>query len=182
MIKHKITRIILGILGLIILILFVWISSYYVNKPRWKSHVTPCVGNLKQIGIALHMYAGDYSGFFPPEDGAKGLELLRELGYLETLNMYQCDIVELRKKQDKYRKNLGLTFLLNEENKPKSILHLSEEFVQFHYRGGLKVTDSPDIAIAWDKENNHEKYGNILFLDKHVSGFSGANWMNNIKR
>ena len=31
--------------------------------------------------------------------------------------------------------------------------------------------------ILWDKPNTHDKYGNVLFVDGHVKGYAGANWM-----
>ena len=34
-------------------------------KARRKGHETACVSNLKQLGTAFMMYAGDYSGAFP---------------------------------------------------------------------------------------------------------------------
>lgn len=45
---------------------------------------TPCYTNLKQIYIALRMYADDYSGFLPPD-----LETLKN-GYLTDDRTYYC--------------------------------------------------------------------------------------------
>ncbi|MCF7854947.1 MAG: type II secretion system GspH family protein [Candidatus Pacebacteria bacterium] len=36
-----------------------------LNQARGKAMQTMCLGNIKQTGMALHMYANDYQGFFP---------------------------------------------------------------------------------------------------------------------
>ena len=36
-----------------------------LSKAREKARRINCTGNLKQIGLALLMYSGDYSGFMP---------------------------------------------------------------------------------------------------------------------
>ena len=36
-----------------------------LNKARDKAHSITCLNNLKQNGLALHVYAGDFGGYFP---------------------------------------------------------------------------------------------------------------------
>ena len=55
-----------------------------VQKAREKARRTACANNLRQIGIAEHLYAGDHSEIFSGE--------LKELysSYLDTLNIFDC--------------------------------------------------------------------------------------------
>ncbi len=40
-----------------------------LNSARDKAQLTVCKGNLKQIGLALNMYAGDYNAMLPNNNG-----------------------------------------------------------------------------------------------------------------
>jgi prepilin-type N-terminal cleavage/methylation domain-containing protein/prepilin-type processing-associated H-X9-DG protein len=63
-----------------------------LNKARDRAKKIKCVGNQKQIGLALGMYNNDYEGYTPPNDGFKSTivpavamywcGLLGELGYI----------------------------------------------------------------------------------------------------
>jgi prepilin-type processing-associated H-X9-DG protein len=48
--------------------------------------------------------------------------------------------------------------------------------VSFLYAGGLKDAANVDSGLSRDKDTNHKKFGNILFLGGHVSGYAGTNW------
>jgi prepilin-type processing-associated H-X9-DG protein len=102
----------------------------------------------------------DYDDCFPPQNGVDGLELLRKDYYLTDYKIYTCPDAKII---------------------PCTSGPLIDSMVAYVYRGGLTETDSADSAICWDKPNNHKNYGNILFIDGHVQGFSGPNWIDNIK-
>lgn len=55
--------IVLGIVAVIAAILFPVFSSV-----RRKARMTECASNLHQIGLALHQYANDSDGDYPPDD------------------------------------------------------------------------------------------------------------------
>jgi len=51
----------------------------------------------------------------------------------------------------------------------------------YAYAGGLTEASSVDSAVASDRSGNHNKYGNILFVDGHVKGYAGGSWSVNWK-
>ena len=113
-----------------------------------------CTSNLKQIGLSLKQYANDYNGFLPD----KGLEQLRINDYLTDYGVYVCP----RSGTPQGKENQKLT----------------EKNLDYIYRSGLKFNaKDAKTPLVWDKPTNHENYGNVLFLDGHVKGFEGANWM-----
>jgi len=112
-----------------------------------------CSSNLKQIGLSLKQYAMDYNDFFPN----KSLEQLRTNDYLTDYGVYNCPSTVTRKGKDSEK--------------------LTDEILDYVYRKGLKDSDDSETPLAWDKPQNHENYGNVLFIDGHVEGFKGADWM-----
>ncbi len=116
-----------------------------------------CASNLKQIGLALRMYSQENKEFFPPYDGALGLEMLRAGGYLDDNRIYVCPSAFI-------------------DRMPERGTRITEDNCSYVYRGGLKESDPPDSPIAWDKDRNHSKYGNILYVDGHVTGYAGSSW------
>ena len=131
------------------------------NIAREHARRISCYSNLRSIGLTFKQYAMDYDGHFPPYDGAAGLEILRKNNYLDDYKIYTCSSSNIKQALP---------------GQP-----LREENVSYHYKGGYTEKDSSDLAILWDKDGNHTRYGNILFLDGHVQGYSGADWKKNIK-
>lgn len=166
---------------ILIMILLLWVVLYYINLPRYEPKASNCAGRLKLIGLALKQYSMDYDGHFPPENGVKGFKLLTGNDYINDYKIFQCHKVSFENKLKRYQQLWGLTFLFGNEISSKSPLNLTEQLVHFDYRGGLSVNDSSDNAIAWDKPGNHKDFGNILFVDGHVKGYSGKDWQKNIK-
>ena len=131
-----------------------------LNAAREKARRIACTSNLKQIGLAIRMYSQEHSENFMSGSGvdtaAEAFEMLRSGGYLETLKVYCC---------------------------PSSVNPLAEgtyvSRTDYTYAPGLSEASSVDSGVSQDKDTNHSKYGNILFVDGHVAGFAGTEWTKN---
>jgi hypothetical protein len=127
---------------------------------REKSKRISCASNIKNIWLALKQYAADYSGYFPPENGADGLEYLRKCGYLDFRVIYICP-----------RTNTV---------RGKGTQPLTEDTVDYVYIGGLNEKSAPNTPILYDKLGNHEDFGNVGTVDGTVKGISEKYWMKEI--
>jgi prepilin-type N-terminal cleavage/methylation domain-containing protein/prepilin-type processing-associated H-X9-DG protein len=121
-----------------------------LNQAREKARRMNCAGNLKQIGLALIMYAGDdiEGGFFP--DGTdENLSDLADQKYLVNGKVYGCP---------------------SKDNPADTASNSDYTFVG----SGLKDTNkSPTTSsLAYDESGNHpdNAWANALFIDGHVSG------------
>ncbi|MFT5128591.1 MAG: prepilin-type processing-associated H-X9-DG protein [Rhodothermales bacterium] len=121
-----------------------------VNKPRERPRRINCAGNLKQIGLALMMYSGEFDGYFP-NNTANGtnFNLLNKNGYLTDGKVYGCP--------------------------SKRKLRTTANASNYRYIGsGLSDDkDEPMInSIAYDGSGNHpgNAWMNVLFIDGHASG------------
>jgi len=89
-----------------------------------------CISNLKQLGLALNMYACDYQGKFPTD-----LSLLYP-GYVSNLTTFLCPIK-------------AYTSRLNEQDVLKNFT------VCYEYIPGLTREDDNGILIVFDRKDNH---------------------------
>ena len=87
--KKKILEV--AIISLKIIFVVVVVVSFILNdiwvygRPEPKSEEDKrdyCASNIKHIELALKQYAMDFSDYFPPANGAAGLEYLRKYDYL----------------------------------------------------------------------------------------------------
>ena len=152
-----------------------------LNSAREKARRISCTSNLKQVGTSLKQYAMDYQDRFPHLSGADGLELLRKNAYLQDYGIYCCPSTTTTRGTGTSALSQGSASTAN---------------VDFAFAGGMMEGNSTlfgnaESAIAsdiWNTKNsktngattadspNHADYGNMLFHDAHVNGFSGAQW------
>ena len=123
-----------------------------INASRERNRRISCASQLKCIGLALFQYSMDFNDYFPNQDHDGGFELLRSNDYLTDNKIYACPSTS-------DTGNVGGAVISS-----------------YNYQSGFTSNDKIDSGFAWDKLNNHRKFGNLLFLDGHVTGYAGPNW------
>ena len=117
-----------------------------------------CAQDLKAIGLALVQYSMDNNEYFPPESGAVGLQRLSR--YINDEKVLICS--------DSEDVPAGKGGVLGEKN------------VSYVYVGGLRYNASGEVPLMYEKLN-HQNFGNVLFTDGHVAGYSGSNWKDRMR-
>ena len=123
-----------------------------LSAAREKARRISCASNLKQLGLALRMYSQDYNEKFPNAVGASGWEQLRSQGYLENTKMFICPSTTDTPGTDQ----------------------VASANTSYLYAPTMTEASSVDSGVARDANTNHSKYGNVLFVDGHVSGYAGT--------
>ena len=130
-----------------------------LSKAREKARRVQCIGNLKQLGLALRSYSVDYDDWFPDT-----LDLLVQRSYLTTASIYSCPSSDTMATIDGNNQLVSVGYLYIGDD--PSINSFNAGF------GGA------DFCLMGDKLDNHDNYGNILFPGGHVTSYIGDVWYN----
>jgi len=169
-----------------------------LNKARERAKAISCINNLKQSGLAIFTYAGDYEDYIPStntynqtEDpfttsGFGGDKTIWGWGPLDSTHSYTGLGVLVQHSYLPPLKSDGMgpgviycpTAISNFDKDPKS-------WSTYFYVGGLKntpsvtnmagrriqITDSPKCAIQFDDPwaKPHLGFVNVLYLDGHAA-------------
>lgn len=142
---------ILIVIVAVVLIVVEILQLFAPGGHREKARRINCAGNLKQIGLASLMYAGDHDGYFPNvrRNPTTNLAILNDLGLLNDGKVYGCpEFVETATRASA---------------------------MDFVYIGsGLKDDNNnpTENSLAYDLSGNHPNntWMNVLFIDGHVQG------------
>jgi len=128
-----------------LLLAFIACIFFVLVLPSWRSDRVfalraRCKNNLKTIGLALHLYASDHGGDFPP--GESGLQVFSQLvgeGYLSDAEIFVCPAST------------------PEVEAWRRIGKLSEETCSYAYVPWLSESSPPDLILAYEKApGNHD--------------------------
>ena len=151
-----------------------------LNQARERARRISCVSNLKQVGLALAQYAGDFDSRLPEKEYKDGLEELRASGVLTDYAVYLCPS--------------------STSSAQTGVQPLDDTTCDFAYCPNMMMGDSSkfgrsDSGVAADMADgnsgvstrnggapNHTDYGNILFLGGNVNGFSTSKWYSRANR
>ena len=137
-----------------------------LNAAREKARRISCASNQKQIGLAFQLYVNYpddtiFPARFDAGGSAGGLSGLVYGGVLTDTKMFICP-------------STTLTAFLYEPQKD-----LPADNLSYHYIPGLNAArTTSDSAILFDAgdgtNDNHDKFGNLLFGDGHVGSHTGT--------
>ena len=164
-----------------------------LNAAREKARRISCTSNLKQIGLAAKMYSGDYTEKFPSyfnssyKQNGPSMTLLITQNYLTDGKVYVCSSTTVPANQsinpDDFDPGAG-------EDTTERLVAKSGSDGNFSYMWivGMNENDSPDSGFSSDVAvggasgaSNHEKYGNIAYIDGSVRAAAGADWPKEIQ-
>jgi prepilin-type processing-associated H-X9-DG protein len=152
--KPKFTLAELLVIVCVVAIIIICAQSWFKSKREMARRIS-CTGHLIHIGLTIRMYSQENKLEFPNRPGRSGFEMLRSGAYLENCKLYTCP---------------------STTDKIPDGSNLAVSSVSYLYACGLNEATSVDSAVARDNDANHIKYGNVLFVDGHASGYAGANW------
>jgi prepilin-type N-terminal cleavage/methylation domain-containing protein len=162
------------------------------SRVRVKARRISCASNLQQIGATISMYAEDYNNKFPDgctsnnvttalDSTVKGLNLLIKYHYLSDSAIYNCPSTTDVAEKDGYTITTLKTARTCSYIYAPGLMVGASNF--YGNSDSALVADMTSIAFKRDidkngnyyKTSNHDRYGNILFQDMQVKGFSGSN-------
>ena len=179
------------VVAAVVAILVALLTPALTDRPR-KSPLLYCMNNLKQVGLALQMFADDNTNQFPPQvsvTNGGSLELILSNSpalHFQSLSNYlgrnwrvfRCPADESKQPltTNGILTDLNVSFFLSVDAIPKmmNIIHAGDRNLELAgqaVRPGL-YTLTTNVAVRWTRELHTKQVGkqcgNVLFTDGHV--------------
>ena len=150
-----------------------------LNAARERSRRISCAANLKQFGMAFKLYSSDNREYLPydkayafagqmPGFGDGGLGLLYKNGYLTDAKMHICPSTPAKAGVDCNYMYIG---------ELRKAMEALGEVPMTEKNTTAATATAADGASNIDAKVNHERYGNFVYGDGHVSGYSGSDFV-----
>ncbi|MDD5728043.1 MAG: DUF1559 domain-containing protein [Victivallales bacterium] len=127
-----------------------------MNKVHSKARSMSCRNQLKQIGLALKVYAMNHQDKFPVENNVAGFNELIKANGMKEMSVFICP---------------------NSGNVKAAAGELKEENCSYIYIGGFAEGDGAAVPMVFDKFDGNRKIINVLYQDGHVEAVP-ANFRN----
>jgi len=147
-----------------------------LRSAREKAWQSGCINNLKQIGIAIQMYASDYDEWLPYKVASGNLQNIEEplysgnyagLGllhpyYIKDSETFRCPLNRYFNK-DAFNWKHNIPYFYTGEDTTRNSLKVA--------RPGWVIvveTDKSEGATVWSGQGKHMGFLNALYVDGHV--------------
>ena len=174
-----------------------------LNSAREKARRIACTNNLKQIGLAAKQYSNDFNEKFPCNSNYIGADntvkttsfgahngpsmtLLMSQNYNTDYKTYVCPSSTL----NGVHLNLAPASFASTANGYMlfaTASNVAATNISYGFIAGMNENDAADSGLSFDvgydvasQKSNHDKYGNILYVDGHVAGQAGDSWWSKI--
>lgn len=156
-----------------------------VNKSRQEAKRINCVSNLKQAGMAFHLYTQDYNDLLPHEDDGSGGEYPEGCGWFDGIDPYLYP-------SDNYTKlkqcpSFSGDITEYHSYKMNSLLESDDEDNPTPFRNIGTIPEPSRTVLLFDSIINkqikgqlgslidrHNSGTNILFIDCHINWYLKA--------
>ncbi|MFQ6130541.1 MAG: type II secretion system protein [Armatimonadota bacterium] len=154
-----ITSLELAIVVAIIAVLVLCFLLPRFERARERARATSCQSNLKQLATALHMYAYEHNGVFPP-----GPEpWLPQYPYMRNTQIVVCPSVQLPPDSE--------TAVTTPSGTVVAVRSYGYSYVPGHANDG-----PPDGLLVADDEPRHVGGANVVFLSGETRLLSAEAW------